>query len=173
MVPESSADGIVRRYRPSDFPFAWTAAGELLPEDAVDTTILRRDGRWWLFTTVAEPRGRAGMLMLFHASTLDGPWAAHPLNPISQDVRTNRGAGNLIEDGERLVRPSQDGSRGYGSGLTFSEILLMTPTDYLERPVARVTPDAVPGLVGLHTYNQVGDIEVIDGKTSVSRRTVA
>ena len=43
------------------------------------------------------------MLMLFFARSLVGPWVPHPLNPISQDVRTSRGAGSPFLDRGRLV----------------------------------------------------------------------
>ena len=173
MVPESAAADVVRLYRATEFPDGWSPVADLLAETAVDTTIWRHDDRWWLTTTIAEPRGRAAMLMLYHAETLAGPWSSHPLNPISQDARSSRGGGNVFVDGGRLIRPSQDGSRGYGYALTFNEITILTPTDYAERPVATVTPGGVPGLLGLHTYNRLGDVEVIDGKVARPRSSVA
>jgi hypothetical protein len=173
LIPESSAAGAVRAYRTTAFPDGWTMAAELLPESAVDTSVWARGGRWWFFTTVQEPRGGAGMLMLYHAPAVDGAWTPHPLNPISQDVRTNRGGGGLFLDGDRLVRPSQDGSRGYGYSLTFNEITVLSELEYAERPGPTIIPDWEPGLLGIHTYNHVGDIEVIDGKVARPRSSVA
>jgi hypothetical protein len=173
LVPESSEAGVVRLYRATAFPESWSAVADLLPEPAVDSTLWRDGGRWWLFTTLAESRGGAGMLMLFHADRATGPWTPHPLNPISQDVRTSRGAGSLFRDGDRLIRPSQDGSRGYGYRLTFNEVTLLSETEYAERPGPSVTPERIPGLLGIHTYNRAGDVEVIDGKVARSRRSVA
>lgn len=172
LIPESSAEGVVRAYRATTFPDQWEMAAELLDEAAVDTTVWYQDDRWWLFTTIYEPRGRAGMLMLFHADRIGGPWLSHPLNPISQDVRTNRGGGHLYLDRNRLVRPSQDGSRGYGYSLHLNEVTTLSPDDYAERRRVTITPDAVPGLLGLHTYNRLGDLEVLDGKVARPRRSV-
>jgi hypothetical protein len=172
LIPESSADGAVRLFGTSSFPLGWSPIADLLPEAAVDTTVWRGDDRWWLFTTVAEPRGRAPMLLLYHAAALEGPWTPHPLNPVSQDVRTARGAGSIFRHDGRLMRPSQDGGRAYGYALAFNEIEVLTPTEYRERTVALVTPDRVPGLLGLHTYNRLGDLEVIDGKVARARRSV-
>lgn len=172
MFPESAAEGVVRAHRATAFPDHWAIAAELLPAAAVDTTVWSQDGRWWFFTTVAEPRGKSAVLMLFHADAFDGPWVPHPLNPISQDVRTNRGGGSLFTDGGRLIRPSQDSSRGYGYSVTLNEITVLSETDYAERPRATITPDWEPGLLGMHTYNHVGDVEVIDGKVSRPRSSV-
>jgi hypothetical protein len=36
-----------------------------------------------------------------------------------------------------------------------------------------VTPDGIRGLLGIHTYSRVADIEVIDGKVKRPRRAVA
>jgi hypothetical protein len=173
MVPESAEAGVVRLHRASVFPDSWSVAADLLLEPGVDSTLWHQDERWWLFTTLTEPRGGAGMLMLFHADAVDGPWTPHPLNPISQDARRNRGGGSLFREGDRLVRPSQDGSRGYGYRLTFNQITALSETDYAERLGSSVTPDGLPGLLGIHTYNRTGDIEVIDGKVARPRGSVA
>lgn len=173
MVPESAEEGAVRVYRATDFPQGWELVAEPYRGGAVDTTAWRQDGRWWFFTTVREPRGRADLLLLFHADRIDGTWIPHPMNPISQDVRSARGAGGLFLDDEgRLVRPSQDGSRGYGHRFTLNEITALSDTDYAERPRLSVDPDWDPALLGTHTYNRAGDVEMTDGKVSRSRRSV-
>jgi hypothetical protein len=171
MVPESSADGLVGIYRAVDFPLHWELIARPYSGAAVDTSVWQHDGRWWFFTTVREPRGKAAMLMLFHAATIDGPWVPHPLNPISQDARVVRGAGGLFSSDGRLIRPSQDGTRGYGFGFTLNEVTVLTETDYAERPGPTIEPDWSPGLLGTHTYNRAGDVEVTDGK--VLRRRAA
>jgi len=86
------------------------------------------------------------------------------MNPISTDVRTARNAGLIHRRDGRLLRPSQDGSRGYGSSFGLNEITVLTETDYAERPVLTVGPDWAPNMVATHTYNRIGSIEVVDGK---------
>lgn len=164
MVPESSADGAVRLYRATSFPHEWTPEAVLYPGSAVDTSVWQQDGRWWFFTTVHEPRSGATVLMLFHADTLRGPWQSHPMNPISVDVRRARGAGAIFRDRGRLIRPSQDCSRGYGYSFTFNEIVTLTTTEYHERVLATVSPSWAPGLAGTHTYNRSPGFEVTDAK---------
>lgn len=172
MVPESSFEGTVRLYRANDFPHHWVEETELLRRPALDSSIWEQDGRWWLFTSLREPRGGATMLWLFHAESLSGAWAAHPRNPISTDVRTARGAGLIHRHRGRLFRPSQDGSRGYGSSLGLNEITTLSTTDYEERPVINVGPGWAPRMLATHTYNRSGRFEVIDAKFRRARREV-
>ena len=172
MVPESSEEGCVRVYRATAFPQQWEPIAEPYTGPAVDTSVWQQDGRWWFFTTVREPRGKADMLMLFHADAIDGAWIPHPMNPISQDVRSARGAGGLFLDDGRLVRPSQDGSRGYGHSFTLNEITTLSEAEYVERPRLTVEPGWDPDLLGTHTYTRDGGVEVTDGKVSRARRSV-
>lgn len=172
MLPESSAAGAVRLYRATGFPDTWAAHGDLLPMPALDSSVWRDAARWWLFSSLREPRGGATMLWLFSADALSGPWTGHPMNPISTDVRTARNAGLIHRRDGRLLRPSQDGSRGYGSSFALNEITVLTETDYAERPVLTVRPDWAPNMVATHTYNRIGSIEVADGKFRRARDDV-
>ena len=172
MIPESAADGAVRLYRSTIFPDEWVPHAELLSKSALDSSMWRQDGQWWLFTTLREPRSGAPMLWLFHAESLSGPWIFHPMNPISADVRSARGAGLIHRDGGRLIRPSQDGSGGYGSSFSLNEITTLSPAAYVEHALIRVGADWAPELLATHTYNRSGRTEVTDGKRLRARRQV-
>jgi hypothetical protein len=172
MIPESSAEGNVRLFRATDFPQHWVEHAGLLSRPALDSSIWKQDDRWWLFTSLREPRGGATMLWLFHAESVAGGWIAHPMNPISMDVRTSRGAGLIHRHDGRLIRPSQDGSRGYGSSFGLNEITTLSTTDFVERPLISVGPDWAPRMLATHTYNRSGPFEVIDAKFLRARRDV-
>jgi hypothetical protein len=172
MIPETAAEGSVRLYRATDFPSGWELHRELYSGAAMDTSAWSQDGKWWFFTTLREPRGRAMMLVLFYSDALDGPWVFHPMNPISLDVRNVRGAGAIYRQGRKVVRPSQDCSKTYGYSFTLFEILTLSPTEYRERALVTIRPDWDPDLAATHTYNHDGPIEVIDGKTRRTRSQV-
>lgn len=172
MVPESSEGGAVELYRARSFPDDWVFERNLLDLPCVDTTLFFRDGRWWLFTSPMSVPGHAPITLLFSATDLHGPWSEHPDSPISRDVRFARGAGDLIESGGRLLRPSQDCSVTYGYALVFNEIERLDATAYGERAGLKLLPGWLPGLVGVHTYNRAGEFEVIDGKFMVPRSRV-
>ena len=46
--------------------------------------------------------------------------------------------------------------------MVFNEVLVLSPTDYHERPLGRLDPDWAPGLDGCHTYNEASGVEVLD-----------
>jgi hypothetical protein len=168
MIPESVAAGAVELYRCDRFPDRWTLLRNLLELPAVDSTMWFDADRFWLFVTLQEQRGFGVQLCLFSAGTLDGPWIPHPGNPLSTDVRTSRGAGRIFKHRGKLFRPSQDCSEYYGRRFTLNEIVALNGDRYEERRGVTVNPSWAPGLLGTHTYSQSGDVEVIDGCTTLA-----
>jgi hypothetical protein len=164
--------GRVELYRCTRFPNQWRLERELLRAFAVDTTVWVEDGVYWFFVTHWEPRGNAIQLWLYFASALDGAWRPHPASPISTDVRYARGAGAVFRHRGRLFRPSQDCSGEYGRSVTLNEIVVMDLEFYREEPRVMLQPGWMKGLVGTHTYNRAGAVEVIDGKMRVPAEQV-
>ncbi len=162
LLPESHRAGGLDLYRALEFPVRWERAWRLLEGPFVDVTPLRHAGAWWLFATPLAARASEEALHLYRAEGLRGPWRAHPANPIARGALGGRGAGRILADGGRLIRPVQDGRAGYGSGLEFRLIERLDEGGYAESPLAAIAPAAVPGAVGLHAYDRVDAVEVID-----------
>jgi hypothetical protein len=139
MVPESMGDRSVRLYRASAFPGGWELASTLLSgQGYVDPTLLRHEGRWWLF--VIHPKHH---LHLYFSEALEGPWREHPQSPLLQgDPHAARPAGRVVSDAGRLIRFSQDGVPWYGRRVLAFEITELTPERYRERPLG---PVLLPG----------------------------
>jgi hypothetical protein len=110
--------------------------------------------------------------LLFYSASLTGDWHFHPGNPISTDIRTNRGAGRVFQSHNRLIRPSQSCAPSYGYSVSFNEITELSRYRYSERTVKTVTPEHWAGLSGIHTYNWAGNVELIDGQTPVPLKRV-
>lgn len=165
MLPETGGNRTVELYRATRFPYEWTLDRVLLEgHHAVDTAVWKGEDRWWFFSTLKDPRGGCGFLVLFSASHLHGEWSYHPANPICSDVRAARGAGAIFRQDGRLLRPSQDCSVRYGYRLNFHEITRLNPKEYEERTLRTIHPEELGGgFNGIHTYNRVGSFEVIDG----------
>lgn len=163
MIPESVANGTVDLYRCTRFPDRWVLERTLLELPAVDTTIWMDGGVFWLFITLQEPRGHGIQLWLFSTRELSAKWTPHPASPISTDVRNSRGAGAIFRRNGKLFRPSQDCSGHYGRSFTLNEIVTLNGDRYEEKACVTVNPIWAPGLVGTHTYSQIGQLEVIDG----------
>lgn len=164
MMPETRGKETIEIYRATDFPFVWEPDGTLMEGvNAVDATIYRRDGRYWMFSSLSDGRfSNSDEVSLFYADRLRGPWTPHRMNPLVADVRRARPAGRLFDDGGRLVRPSQDCSKMYGYGLVFSEVVQLTETKYEEQVVSRMEPESYAGCIANHTYNRTERFEVID-----------
>jgi len=172
MVPESVDSNEVSLFRCRQFPDQWIKDAILLEGKFVDTTIWEHEGLWWLMTTSADLSSRGGALLLFYADSPRGKWQFHPANPISTDIRNNRGAGCVFSHDNRLIRPSQSGAPAYGYSISFNQITALSQQHYEERPMRTITPEHWPGISGIHTYNRAGKVELIDGRSSVALKKV-
>ena len=156
MLPESGADSEVALWRCRRFPDAWEKERVLLSGGAwTDPVLFEEDGLWWLFASASgpSPHAHSDSLHLFFSKD---PWREgfepHPWNPVSIGVVGSRPAGKVLREGDRLVRPAQDGSGRYGRALVFRAIERLTPTEFVESTCRRVAPP--PGCAGIHTWNQ-------------------
>jgi hypothetical protein len=172
MIPESFDSNSVDLYRCQQFPHQWVHEANLLEGKFVDTTIFEHEGLWWFTTTSADPGPGAGSLLLFYSASITGDWHFHPGNPISTDIRRNRGAGSVFRNQNRLIRPSQSCAPTYGYSFAFNEITELSKQRYSERPLKTITPEHWEGLSGVHTYNSAGNVELIDGCSAVPLKRV-
>jgi hypothetical protein len=165
MIPETKENRTVELYRATSFPTEWALEAVLLENiHAVDATIHKSEGKYWMFAGISNGRfSTCDELGIFFSDALTGPWTPHPANPVVSDVRRARPAGALFRNGDRLIRPSQDCAKAYGYAIVFSEVLTLTETEYEERPFSRLHPDWVNGNQGTHTYTRTDQFEVIDG----------
>ncbi len=135
---------------------------------AVDSTIFKYNGKYWLFTNIVENDGApiSDELFLFYSDTLlNGTWIPHPLNPIISDVKYARSARNVFIYRGRVYRPSQNCSVHYGYGMQIREILKLTKLEYEERQVQSIHPNWERDLISTHTLNTDHKITVIDALT--------
>jgi hypothetical protein len=115
----------------------------------VDPTLLRHDGRLWLFANVVS-RGRTteDELFLVSSDLLRGPRVPHPMNAIVSDVR-GEGApvGSSLAVAASLARG--DSSQGYGHAITLRRIEELSEVPYREVTVGRIEPRWLAGIRGL------------------------
>ncbi|MEI6516297.1 MAG: hypothetical protein WCO77_09975 [bacterium] len=152
MIPESRQAGDIRLYKAQAFPAKWTLVASLIKGEYRDSSIIRHDNKWWIFTS-----GYQGKLYLYYADTLTGPWTAHPGNPVRQDWHTTRGGGRIIDYQGRLYRFVQDGIPGYGCQTFAMEITALTPGTFSERMVGTNAILKASGTgwnaIGMHTID--------------------
>ncbi|PYV54171.1 MAG: hypothetical protein DMG97_26190 [Acidobacteria bacterium] len=161
MVPESISCNSVDLYHCHEFPAKWVREATLLEGRVVDTTIWQHEGLWLADDDAGRTRFTRRLSLPFYSESLTGDWKFHPANPISTDIRNNRGAGNIFPSGERLIRPSQSCSPIYGYSFSFNEITELSKEHYAEQRLRTITP--WNGWCAVHTYNRAGKVELIDG----------
>ena len=166
MIPETMDNRTIELYRCVGFPMQWEFAGNLMTGiEAVDATLHRHDGKWWLFASETDKGLKPwDELSVFYADDLlNGPWTPHPMNPVVSDVRRGRPAGRIFQHEGHWYRPSQNSSGLYGYGLNLNRITVLTTTDYQEETIRSVTPEEFPDLEGIHTFSHDHGLTVIDG----------
>lgn len=164
MVPESGQNRSVELYRCQHFPDLWHREKVLLDKVAcADATFHRDAERWWMFVNIGAPGTELyDELHLYYADSLTGKWRPHPANPIKSDVCSARPAGRLFMRNGFLHRPAQICAPRYGTGIAIAQVLELTPQTYREEIVDRILPLPGQGILGLHTLNRAGDLNVID-----------
>jgi hypothetical protein len=164
MIPESSANRTVELYRATRFPDQWTLEATLLRDVcASDATLVERDGRLWLFATLAADGGSTwDSLGLFHSTDFRGPWLAHPANPVLVDAGLSRPGGMMFDHEGTLIRPVQNCIGRYGAGLALCRVDSLDPEHYRQSLVTKLSPRPSWRASAFHTINASGGIEVVD-----------
>ena len=168
MIPESSSNKKIEIFKCIEFPNKWEFHGNLMSDiDAVDSTILFHNNKWWLFTGIKENDGASNSdeLFLFYSQDpTSDQWIPHPQNPIISDVRRARPAGKIFSYQNKLYRPSQNGSYHYGYGININRIKKITEFEYEEEVENKILPKWDEQISRIHTFTYVDDLSVMDGK---------
>jgi len=163
-IPESCEAGVAYAYPLSaDGEIEVKSRKVFLGFEIADPTFVLHNGYWYLFGAAAKESQYT--LRIWFAETLEGPWTAHPANPVKCDVQTARPAGPVIRSNGRLYRPSQDSSKSYGSSANIMEIVELSPKAFMEVCSRKIEPDARwPYSEGIHTLTLTRDGILIDAK---------
>jgi hypothetical protein len=168
MIPETSENKTIELYKCVSFPVKWEFQRNLMENvHAVDTTIHKKDGRYWMFVNIKENKGASAWdeLFLFYADTLfTKEWIAHPQNPIISDVRQSRPAGHFIEHEGKLYRPSQDCSCTYGYATNMCEVVTLNENEYKEKIIEKLLPKWNDKVTAVHTLSNNKGLTVLDAR---------
>jgi hypothetical protein len=163
-VPETAQARRVSLWRTAGPGQPWEEVATLVDGvAALDPTVFRHDGRWWLLCTDGDRDGDA-VLRGWWADALAGPWHLHALDPLKVDVRSSRPGGTPFTVGDRLYRPAQDCSARYGGRIVLNHVHTLTPSRFEEEVVAAVEPDPAGAYPrALHTLAAAGSVTLVDG----------
>lgn len=165
MLPESCAANKVQLLKATHFPTEWQYVTTLLDEYAADTTIQEINGKLLMLTFLPQSGSENVIPKAF--------WV-----DLSNDIRLNeipwpefdtllvRGAGKMIKDTGRYIRPAQiNQPLSYGDGVLFAQCNC-TDAAYEETEIGRLSAENIHirGVKadGLHTYAATERFEVID-----------
>jgi hypothetical protein len=131
--------------------------------DAVDTTLLYYENKFWLFFTTKSLSDTH--LFIYFSDALKGNYRPHVQNPVKSDCRNSRPAGNFFTSNDKLYRPAQDCSQTYGGAVVINEIEELTEKDFSERRVKILPPFKNSAYKkGFHTFASIGNYTSVDGK---------
>ena len=165
MIPESCAIHEVQLLKATHFPTDWEYVTTLLKENAVDTTVQNGNGKLLLLTFLPQAGNECVFPKAFWLDWSDDIKLAEIPWPNFDSLQV-RGAGRMLADGRRYVRPAQlNQPMSYGDGVLFEECRC-SDAPYGEKEIGRLLVENlhVPGwkVDGLHTYAATTQFEVID-----------
>jgi hypothetical protein len=130
---------------------------------AVDTSILYKDNKYWLFTSQQiSSYGTIFHQHIYYADNLEGPYLPHAMNPINNSSKLSRAAGGILKIDNDLYRTSQDCQETYGQKIQLYRIEDLTTTNYKETWVDTIEANWEKNLEKIHTINQSDNLVVID-----------
>lgn len=173
MIPETGELGRVSLFRATRFPDQWAHAADLLTGAFfADTTLVKRDGLYWLFHSRIDAESDVDLhLHLAFSDRLQGPYSPHPGNPVKISARSARCAGTPFLDREGcLIRPAQNFCRTYGGSIVLNRVTTLTPQLFAEEEVAELRPFDPYYRDGVHTLAIIDEERyVVDMKRHVLR----
>ena len=165
MCPEAYQSEEVSLYELIAFPNKWKKVKTYIDNVAYcDSTFLEVDGNLYMFTFERGESGSEGLGVLCVVE--DGKIKEKKI--ISTSSEGARPAGNILVENGKYIRVAQNCKPSYGYGLIFYEIESLWP-EYREHEIKRLSiidiqPEWKDKYCGVHTYNKLDDMVVIDLK---------
>lgn len=166
IFPEAGQSGKLSCYEYDSENETMSFLKDLIDLPLRDSTILKKDNKYWLFGTVGETE-TGYKLHVFYSDNLLGPYTAHRNNPIKDGLDGNRPAGNFIEVDGVIYRPTQNCNNIYGESITINKVTELNETNVTEQPYFDIfinrRNNHNPGIRTIHTINVIDNYIVVDG----------
>lgn len=166
MIPETKQNNTIELYKCTDFPYKWKLEIVLMNNiKAVDSTVIFRDNKYWLFCNVTSsmcPFAPDEMFIFYSDKLVSDNWTSHPQNLIKSDKKRSRPAGNFFTHKDKLYRPSQNCFKHYGHSMKINHVIELTENTYKEKVVDSICPDWEDDILSTHTINSADKLTVID-----------
>ena len=162
MIPETGEANSVDLYECTHFPYEWKKKKTLLSNiQAVDSTLLKTEQGWYLFTTeILKGAPCNDELSIYKSNDLfNQPFTKLYQEPVITDVTNARMGGNFIQHNGEIFRVAQNCGKRYGHQANINKILQIED-GYKEETIETIKAD-FPAF-GFHTYNQAQDVIIGD-----------
>ena len=146
MIPETHQGRTLDLYECVEFPYNWKLNHTMFSNvNFSDTTIFKYDRLYWLFTTENVKNNK---LSIYYSEDLfNRKWTKHPYS----GNNGHRCGGNIFIKDDKIYRPAQNCSKGYGYSLVIYEIITLNKTEYFEKITDEILPKWFPNIYGTHT----------------------
>lgn len=165
MIPETFVNNSIELYRCEDFPSRWTLEKKLLKGNFVNSNIIFHNEKFWLLTGkkfINLPY--VDQTELYYSNSLDDEWKYHPSNPVISNFDWAQNAGKIFQLNDKLIRPSQTFSKGYGHSIILHEIQNLSTEQFSLKEFKKLEPNWDNDYIGIHTLNHSKGLTVIDVK---------
>lgn len=167
IIPESSKENELFRLKCTSFPDKWEKEKVLINDSLVDTVIYQNDNIKYYISERVDSNNYFDRVDLFYEE--NDKIAECRNNPVKSDVNNARGAGKIFEFDGKLIRPAQNCGNSYGEKLNFNQIIELSKDKFEEKFLCDISVNSINlncknVYTGIHTYNSVSNIEVIDLK---------
>ena len=165
IYPENSQCGQLKIYEYDEASHQLVNPKVLVEAPLVDPQILEMNGKYYVLSTQFKSLAKLDDdLLIYESDSFFGPYKQ--VQVIHNDIDEERGAGRIFSVNNRLIRPAQSAVGGYGKQLIFYELTYID-NSFKEKEVGRLSPCPTKMDQQLHTYNQFGNLVVVDGNEFV------
>jgi len=166
MFPEAAHSGKLSCFEYDPVHQSLSFLKVIMDLPVLDPTILKHDGKYWLFGTLLGKDSHRKLYIYFSKNLL-GPYTPHPENPVKNSLNGSRPAGNFIEIEGVYYRPSQNCENQYGESITINKINKLNELSFEEEPYMVISINkkrhSNSNIFTIHTINVKDDIIAVDG----------
>lgn len=165
VYPENSQCGQLKIYEYDEFSHQLVNPKVLVDAPLVDPQVCELNGKYYVFSTKFKtPAKLDDDLFVYESDNFFGPY--NQIQVIHNNIDEERGAGQIFSLNNRIIRPAQSSVGGYGKQLIFYD-LSYDDNKFKEKEILRLSPCPTKMDQQLHTYNQLGNLVVVDGNEFV------
>jgi len=166
VFPEAAQSGKLSCYEYDPVNESLTFLQDILDLPLRDSTILRKNEKYWIFGTLCESDTKYE-LHVFYSDNLLGPYVPHHSNPVKSGLDGTRSAGDYIEVDGIIYRPTQNCKNEYGESITINKITELNEINIVEEPYLDICINKSNkhnyGMHTIHTINVLGNNIIVDG----------